>query len=54
MHHPPKAVLAISGIVAIALGIWALMYKPDLVQVIAVLLILMGIKKLIWSVKSCC
>lgn len=54
MQYPSKAVVAVSGIVAIALGAWALMYKPDLVQIIAILLILMGVKKLVWSVKGCC
>lgn len=53
MHYHSKAVMMLMGIVAIVIGVWAWMYEPTLVQIVAVLLVLIGIKKLMWAAKCC-
>lgn len=50
-----KPAMVVGSLLIISIGLWAWMYKPELVQVISVLLILMGIKKLIWAFHcNCC
>ena len=53
-HMHSKAGMVIAGLVAIVIGVWAWMYRPSIEQIIAVLLVLMGIKKLVWASKCCC
>ncbi|MBS3163096.1 hypothetical protein J4427_00190 [Candidatus Woesearchaeota archaeon] len=52
-HMHSKAGMIIAGLVAIVIGVWAWMSEPTLVQVVAVLLVLIGIKKLLWTCKCC-
>jgi len=52
-HMYSKTGLIVAGLVAIAIGVWAWMLEPTLVQVVAVLLVLIGIKKLLWTCKCC-
>ncbi len=54
MHHHSKPMLVLHGLIAIAIGVWAWMLEPSIVQIIAVLLVLMGLKKLLWAAKCCC
>lgn len=53
MHKHSKPIIIISGLVLIAIGIWALLKQPTIVQLFAVLIILMGLHKLMWASKCC-
>lgn len=50
-----KPTMIISSLVIIALGIWTWMTNPTIIKLIAILLVIIGIKKLIWTMHgNCC
>lgn len=55
MHMHSKFHCIVAGLVLIALGVCVWIGKLDLIQLVAVLLILIGLHKLGWAFKgNCC
>lgn len=54
MHHHSKPMMVLHGLIAIAVGVWVfVMPGVTIEQIVAVLLVLMGLKKLLWAAKCC-
>ncbi|MDD5133362.1 MAG: hypothetical protein PHD81_01420 [Candidatus Nanoarchaeia archaeon] len=48
-----KPMILVGGLILIAIGLWAWLKQPTIVQLFAVLIILMGLHKLMWASKCC-